>query len=230
MEYIKEAVTEILRAVTPIVVLVIILILVFVPNPIPVVIQFSIGSLMVMSGLGTFLLGVKVGLLPLGEAIGAELPQWGSMVWILSFVAILGVAVTIAEPDVRVLAVAVDKASGGEISKNMLIMAVAMGVGISLIFAVARVVLNIPLSYILIAGYTTIFILSYFVPDHFVPISFDSGGVTTGPMTAPFLLALGVGFASVLGGKCSLENSFGYVALASIGPVLSVMILGVTYR
>ena len=229
MNHVKEAAWEIFQAVLPIVVLVIILILIFVPYPIPVIAQFLAGSLMVMLGLGTFLLGVKVGLLPLGESIGAELPQWGSMLWILFFVSILGLAVTIAEPDVRVLAAAVDKVSAGDISKNLLITAVAVGVGMSLVVAVARIVVHIPLSYIIIGGYTSVFVLSYFVPPHFIPISFDSGGVTTGPMTAPFILALGVGFASVLGGKSSLENSFGYVALASIGPVLAVMILGVIF-
>lgn len=226
---IKEAAGEIFQAVLPIIVLVIMLIFIFVPAPIMVVAQFLAGSFMVMLGLGTFLLGVKVGLLPLGESIGAELPQWGSMLWILFFVSILGLAVTVAEPDVRVLAGAVDKVSGGDISKNLLIAAVAIGVGVSLVVAIARIVVNIPLSYILIGGYTSVFVLSYFVPAHFIPISFDSGGVTTGPMTAPFILALGVGFASVLGSKNALENSFGYVALASIGPVLAVMLLGVIF-
>ncbi|MCL0081281.1 DUF1538 domain-containing protein [Peptococcaceae bacterium] len=229
MDHIKEAAWEIIQAVLPIIALVIILILIFISSPLPVIVQFLAGAFMVTTGLGLFLLGVKVGLLPLGETIGAELPQWGSMPLILFFVAILGVAITVAEPDVRVLAAKVDIVSEGAVSRHLLIAAVAIGVGIALIVAVARVVWSVPLGYILVVGYLAVFALSYFVPPHFVPISFDSGGVTTGPMTAPFILALGVGFASVLGGKSSLADSFGYVALASIGPVLAVMLLGVIF-
>lgn len=229
MDHIKEAAWEIFQAVLPIIVLVIVLILIFIPSPLPVILQFLSGSIMVTTGLGLFLLGVKVGLLPLGESIGSELPQWGSMPLILFFVAILGVAITVAEPDVRVLAAKVDIVSDGAVSKGVLIAAVAIGVGFALVVAVIRVTMAIPLAYILTVGYLAIFVLSYFVPLHFVPISFDSGGVTTGPMTAPFILALGVGFAAVLGNKSSLADSFGYVALASIGPVLAVMILGVIF-
>lgn len=229
MDHIKEAAWEIFQAVLPIIALVVVLILIFISSPLPVIVQFLAGAFMVTTGLGLFLLGVKVGLLPLGEAIGAELPQWGSMPLILFFVAILGVAITVAEPDVRVLAAKVDIVSEGAVSRHLLIAAVAIGVGIALIVAVARVVWSVPLGYILVVGYLAVFALSYFVPPHFVPISFDSGGVTTGPMTAPFILALGVGFASVLGGKSSLADSFGYVALASIGPVLAVMLLGVIF-
>ncbi len=229
MDDIREVLLEISQAVLPIAVLVIVLIILFIPAWWPVVLQFLVGTFMVMLGLGLFLLGVKVGMLPLGEAIGAELPQWGSLVPILFFVFVLGMAVTVAEPDVRVLAAKVDTVSGGEIARQMLITLVAIGVGLFMVVAVLRVVLGIPIGYILLAGYLAVFVLSYFVPPHFVPISFDAGGVTTGPMTVPFILALGVGLASVLGGKASLADSFGYVALASIGPVLAVMLLGVIY-
>ncbi|MBE0465890.1 MAG: DUF1538 domain-containing protein [Candidatus Desulforudis sp.] len=226
---IRDIVLEVVQAVLPIAVLVVVLIMLFVPHWWPVVLQFLIGTLMVVTGLGLFLLGVKVGLLPLGQAIGSELPQWGSLPLILFFIFVLGVAVTVAEPDVRVLAAKVDTVSSGEIARGMLITLVAVGVGLFMAVAAARMVLGIPLSYILIGGYLAVFVLSYYVPSHYVPISFDAGGVTTGPMTVPFILALGVGFAAVLGGKGSLSDSFGWVALASIGPVLAVLLLGVIY-
>lgn len=229
MDEIKDVALEIIQAILPITVLVITLQLIFFENPVPVVAQFVVGVIMVSLGLGLFLLGVKIGLLPLGEMIGSELPQRGSMLLLLFFTLFLGIAVTMAEPDVRVLAHQIDAVSDGEITKNVLITFVAVGVGIFMAIAAARVVLGVPMSYILIGGYTAVFILSAFVPPHFVPISFDSGGVTTGPMTVPFILALGVGLTSVLGGKSSMSDSFGFVALASIGPVLAVMLLGVIY-
>ncbi len=229
MDDVKEVAREVTQAVLPIAMLVVVLIIIFIPQWLPVLGQFVFGLIMVMLGFGMFLLGVKVGLLPLGEAIGSELPQWGSLVPILLFIFLLGFAVTVAEPDVRVLAAKVDTVSGGGVPRYMLISLVALGVGIFMAIAFARMVVGIPLSYILLAGYVSIFALSSFVPPHFIPISFDAGGVTTGPVTVPFILALGSGLAAVLGGKSSLADSFGYVALASVGPVLAVMLLGVIY-
>jgi len=226
---IRETFLEISQAIVPIAILVMVLIVVFVPNWQPMALQFLLGIFMVMLGLGLFLLGIRVGLLPLGEAIGAELPQWGALLPILFFVFVLGVAVTAAEPDVRVLAAKVDIVSGGEIARQTLTTLVAVGVGLFMVVAIVRMVLGIPIGYVLLAGYLAVFALSYFVPPHFVPVSFDAGGVTTGPMTVPFVLALGTGLASVLGGRASLADSFGYVALASLGPVLAVMLLGVIY-
>ncbi len=230
MDEIKEIAKEIIQAVVPVAVLVIIIQLMLFEEPLLVIAQFLVGVVFVTLGLGLFLLGVKVGLLPLGEIIGSELPQKGTFFTILLAVLFLGIAVTVAEPDVRILAHQIDLVSEGEISKNILINFVALGVGIFMVIAVARVFLGIKIKYILIVGYTMVFALSLFVPPNYVPISFDAGGVTTGPMTVPFILALGVGLTSVLGGgKSTLSDSFGYVALASIGPVLAVMLLGVIY-
>lgn len=229
MDDIKHIALEMFQAVLPIAVLVVALMLVLVDGPEQMILQFLAGVVMVTAGLGLFLLGVKVGLLPLGEAIGSELPQRGSLVLLVLSTLFVGFAVTVAEPDVRVLAHQIDVVSDGEISKRVLVTFVALGVGVFMAIAAARVVLGVPMAYILIAGYLTVFALSAFVPPHFVPISFDSGGVTTGPMTVPFILALGVGLTSVLGGKGSLGDSFGFVALASIGPIIAVMLLGVIY-
>ena len=230
MDEIKGIAKEIIQAVLPVAVLVIIIQLILFEEPLLIIAQFLIGVVFVTVGLGLFLLGAKIGLLPMGEIIGSELPQKGTFVTILLAVLFLGIAITVAEPDVRILAYQIEQVSGGEIPKNILIYFVALGVGIFLAIAVARLFLGIKITYILIAGYTMIFTLSLFVPANYAPISFDAGGVTTGPMTVPFIIALGVGLTSVLGGgKSSMADTFGYVALASIGPVLAVMILGVIY-
>jgi len=170
-----------------------------------------------------------MGLLPVGKMIGSALPKTGKAWIVIFFGFLLGLVVTVAEPDVRVLATQVDLVSGGEISKNIIIYSVALGVAIFVGLAMLRIIINIPIIYLLFAGYGLIFLLALFTPSKFLPISLDAGGVTTGPMTVPFILALGVGVASTIRGKTSTTDGFGLVALASIGPVLAVLILGVIY-
>ncbi len=225
----KEIFLEVVQSILPVIVLIGILLFALFKNPAPKMIQFIIGAVMIIFGLSLFLLGVKVGLLPLGEMIGSQLPQLGSMPLILIYAFFIGAAVTVAEPNLRVLAFQVGLVSGGEISGNVLITFVAIGVGLLTAIAIARIVLNISLSYILTTGYLLAFALSAIAPPTFIPIAFDSGGVTTGPLTVPFVIALGVGFASVLGGKSTLDNSFGYLGLVLLGPIIPVMILGVIY-
>jgi hypothetical protein len=173
------------------------------------------------------LMGVRIGLLPVGEAIGSSLVARGSVVILLGASFVLSFAVTVAEPDVRVLAYQVDLASQGRIGTGVLITAVALGVALFVALALLRILLGVPMAYLLAAGYGIVLILTLFTPPHFVAISFDAGGVTTGPMAVPFILALGIGTTSVLGGKSALGDGFGLVGLASIGPIIGVMLLGV---
>lgn len=230
MHYIKDVFLEVFQAVLPIAVLVIMLLLIFVPDAGLLIGQFLVGTVLVMTGLGLFLIGLRVGILPLGETIGSELPQLGSYALPLFIVFLIGVAVTVAEPNLQVLASQVEMVFGeGIVARNILIGMVAIGVGFFITVAVARIALGVPISYILIAGYLAAFALSYFVPPHFVPLSFDASGVVTGPLTVPFVLAFGVGITSVLGGKRSVGDSFGLVALVALGPVLALMLLGVVY-
>ncbi|WP_045216047.1 DUF1538 domain-containing protein [Desulfonatronovibrio magnus] len=226
---IKEGIVEVVLAVMPITIVVILLQVVLINMPWEVFARFLIGAAMVMTGLFLFLQGVKVGLLPMGEAIGAELPKRGSMFFLLFFAFVLGFMVTLAEPDVWVLVGFVDSVSEGLVNRYILVASVALGVGIFVTLAMLRTALNIPIAYLLASGYILILVLSYFTPDDFVPISFDAGGVTTGPVTVPFILALGLGVAAVLGGRSSMNDGFGLIGLASIGPVLGVMILGIIY-
>jgi hypothetical protein len=186
---------------------------------------------MVVMGLVFFLLGVKVGFLPIGELIGSAIVLKGKLWIILFFGFVLGFVVTVAEPDVQVLALQIDAVSGGAISKGLTIAAIALGVGIFVALALLRIFMRIPIAHLLTVGYILAFALAWFVPPEYVAVSFDAGAVTTGPMTVPFILALGVGVASVTGGqKGNSNDSFGLVALASIGPILAVLLMGVLQR
>ncbi len=226
---VKEILREVLQAIGPIVVVVALIQFFVIRTPISLFWQFIAGAVMVTLGLFLFLIGVRVSLLPIGELIGSELVSRGSLAILLVAAFIFGFVITVAEPDVRVLAHQVDIASSGTIPSGILIFAVALGVGLFVSMAILRILLGIPIAYLLATGYVLIVALSFFTPPGFVAISFDAGGVTTGPMAVPFILALGVGATSVLGGKSGVSDTFGLIGLASIGPVLSVMILGVIY-
>ncbi|MCK0473074.1 DUF1538 domain-containing protein [Halalkalibacter sp. APA_J-10(15)] len=229
MNDIKDQAKEVIFAILPITFVIIILQYTIIWLPADVFIQFLISVFMVSLGLFLFLLGVHIGLLPIGEMIGSTLPKTKKISLILFFGFLLGFVVTVAEPDVRVLSSQIDDVSGGDISQMVLIYSVAIGLGIFAALSLLRMVYNIPLKWLLLGGYAVVFVLAAFTPESFIPISFDAGGVTTGPMAVPFILALGVGVASVIRGKTSSSDSFGLVALASIGPIIAVLILGVIY-
>ncbi len=229
MQNIKDTVLEAVYGVIPITIVIIILQFTLVRLPTETFLQFLVGVAMVGVGLVLFLLGVKLGLLPMGEHIGAALPKTGKAWIVVFFGFLLGFIVTLAEPNVRILADQVDVVSGGAISKNILIYTIAFGVAIFVGMAMLRIILSIPITYILVLSYGLIFLLATITPVQFLPVSFDAGGVTTGPMLIPFILALGIGVASVLGGKSASTDGFGLVALAFTGPILAVLLLGVVY-
>ncbi|WP_368505131.1 DUF1538 domain-containing protein [Alkalihalophilus sp. As8PL] len=229
MQNIKDTVKEVVYAIIPLSLVVIVLQFTMIGMPMEMFMQFIMGVIFVSIGLILFLLGVHIGLLPVGEMIGSALPKMGKAWLVVFFGFLLGFVATVAEPDVRVLAIQVDLVSDGIISRNILIYTVALGVAIFVGLAMLRILLNFPITYLLVGGYGLVFLLAAFTPAQFIPISFDAGGVTTGPMTVPFILALGVGVASVLRGKSASTDGFGLVALASIGPILAVLVLGVIY-
>lgn len=226
---VKDILLEVLQAIGPIVVVITLIQFFIIRTPVSLFWQFIAGAIMVTAGLFLFLVGVRVSLLPIGEMIGSRLTSHGSLSLLLAAAFIFGFVITVAEPDVRVLAHQVDIASGGAIDSGVLIVSVALGVGFFVSLAILRILMNIPIAYLLAAGYVLVVVLSFFTPPGFVAISFDAGGVTTGPMAVPFILALGVGATSVLGGKSTLAETFGLIGLASIGPVIGVMILGVIF-
>ena len=194
------------------------------------ILAFLIAAAALILGMALFNLGADMAMTPMGEQVGSGLSKSKNL-WLLLFVCfLLGAFVTIAEPDVSVLAAQVS----GMINGKTLVFAVGAGVGLFLVLAVLRIVTHIRLSMLLLYFYFFLFALAALVAVKgglsFLPVAFDSGGVTTGPITVPFLMALGVGVAVTLGGKNTGENSFGLVALCSVGPILAVLLLGLTVK
>lgn len=229
MKEVKDTLREVLSAIVPITTVVIVLQLTLVKLPPVVLGQFLVGAIFVLLGMFFFLYGVNIGLLPMGHLLGAELPAKGSIVFFVIASFVLGIAVTIADPDVMVLANQVADVSNGEIGRLLLILTVAVGMGFFIAVAMLRIVLGVPIQYLLAVGYGLLLILALFAPAGFIPISFDSGAVATGPLIVPFVLSLGLGTASVLQGRSALKDGFGLMGLASLGPILAVMLLGVIF-
>ena len=190
-------------------------------------ITFSVGAILLVVGLGLFSLGADLAMTPMGAHVGAGLSRQRKLGLLLGVCFVLGMLITIAEPDLQVLAKQVSAVMNG----TVLVYAVGIGVGTFLMVAILRIVFRKALSNILMLFYMLLFALALMLVVNgnapLLPLSFDSGGVTTGPITVPFIMALGVGISSVLGDRHSQENSFGLVSLCSIGPVLAVLMLGI---
>jgi hypothetical protein len=201
-----------------------------VPVPLQDLLRFLVASIFVYLGLSLFLLGIKKSLLEFGEAIGKTLTLRGKLWIVLVFGFIVGFVVTVAEPDVQVLTMQIDKVSAGAISKEILILFVALGVGIFVALAMVRIIFNLSLRFLLGLSYAIVLLLVVFSPQSYIPVAFDAGGVTTGPMTVPLILSLGMGVSSLTRNRKDSQDSFGLIALASIGPIMAVLILGMIYR
>lgn len=223
----KETYKEVLQAILPLTLAVLLIMLLFMDMDFDLVITFLEGAIFVIFGMGLFLMGVKLGMLPLGEAIGADLPKHGSVIFIFIIGFLLSFMATVAEPDVRVLSTMIESVSENNIPRDMLILSIALGVGFFVSASLLRIIYGIPLKHMLFVGYLIVVLLAFFTPIDYLAISFDSGGVTTGPVTVPVILALGIGISSVLRGKSELSESYGLIGLASLGPILSLMILGI---
>lgn len=220
----KEKVRESLSAVLPITGIVLILSVFPVTLKIGTVVMFFVGALMLILGMGMFQLGAEMAMSPLGEGIGVWMAKQQKVVIIAAISFLMGLLITIAEPDLQILSNQVPS-----IPNSTLVRTVAVGVGIFFALAVLRIILKIDLSILLMILYLALLVFSLFVPKEFLAVAFDSGGVTTGPMTVPFIMAMGVGLSAVRGDKNASSDSFGLVALSSIGPILAVMILGYCY-
>lgn len=228
MQHLQKVAKEVATAVSPIILAVVLLHFTVLPMESQDFWRFLVGALFIYVGMVLFLVGVDFSLVPIGERIGAVLPAKG--LWLLLlFAIIVGTFATIADPDAQVLATYVDGASDGAIPPNILMMSVAIGMGIFTAISIVRVVFEIPLAYVLAGSYLLTFILSQFVSPDFISIAFDAGGVATGPLIVPFVLAFGVGVASVLSTKDRMASSFGMISTAAIGPILGVLILGLVY-
>ena len=218
----KEKISEALSSVLPITVIVLLLSFTLAPMPIGTLLLFLLGAAMLIVGMGFFSLGADMAMMPIGEQMGRKLGGRWKMIAVAVICFLIGAMVTIAEPDLQVLARQVPA-----VPDAVIILAVAAGVGVFLVVSMLRTRFNLPLGPTLIALYTGVFLLSIFVPNAFLAVAFDSGGVTTGPITVPFLMALGTGMASIKGRD---EDNFGMVALCSVGPILAVMLLGLCYQ
>lgn len=219
-----EKLKESLAAVVPITLIVMGISVLLVPLELGTVVMFFVGALMLIVGMGFFQLGAEISMTPMGKGIGSELAESRRLPVILGVGFLMGAIITMAEPDLQVLANQVPA-----ISNRVLVLTVAVGVGIFLALAILRILLKIRLSVLLMCLYLGLIVLSFFVPADFLAVAFDSGGVTTGPITVPFIMAMGVGLASVRGDKSAGDDSFGLVALSSVGPVLAVLVLGCFY-
>ena len=221
----REKTMESLSAVLPITGIVLLISVLVVPVELGTMVMFLTGAVMLILGMGFFQLGAEMSMTPIGEGIGVHLSKTKKILLVLFIGFIMGLIITVSEPDLQVLARQVPS-----IPNMTLILTVAVGVGIFLALAIIRIKYQIDLSRMLIVLYVLLIVGSFFVPKEFLAVAFDSGGVTTGPMTVPFIMALGVGLASVRSDKNSASDSFGLVALSSVGPILAVLLLGCFYK
>lgn len=224
-EKLKEKIRESLSSVLPITVIVLLLSVTLVPMEIGTLALFLTGAALLIVGMGFFQLGAEMAMTPLGQGVGGRIIKSKRMILIVLVSFLMGVIITIAEPDLQVLANQV-----ASIPNPVLIWTVAVGVGLFLVVAVLRILFHISLSKMLLVFYILLFVLSFFSPDSFTSVAFDSGGVTTRPMTVPFIMALGVGFSASRSDREGASDSFGLVALCSIGPILMVLLLGIFYN
>lgn len=225
---IKSIIIDVIKSVLPLTVVMFLLQVFLLDVSLDGFMIFSFGVLTTMIGFALFLIGVENSLITLGELTGKKIMEKSKLWFILAFCITIGFAVTVAEPGVQLLSSQLDSISGGTfINKYVLIIVISLGVGIYLGLSAVRFVYGISLRKILIISYIIVFILVFISPKEFLAIAFDAGGATTGPTAVPFILALGIGMASIKGTKQQTEESFGYIGLASVGPILAVLILGV---
>ena len=220
-----EKVKESLSSVLPIVTIVLIISVFFVPVETGTITVFIVGAILLILGMGLFTLGADIAMMPIGEGIGIEFSKSKKIKIIAILAFLIGIIITIAEPDLQVLVKQVPS-----VPNMVLIMTVGVGVGFFLVMGVLRSFFKWNLSKMLLLFYLFVFILAFLVPKEFLAVAFDSGGVTTGPITVPFIMAFGIGLSSLRSDKGSQDDSFGLVALSSIGPILAVLILGICYN
>ncbi len=223
MRHIFSSFNEAFRSVMPIALIVLVLSITCTPLDAGVLVMFLFGTILLIAGMSFFTVGSEISMEPLGDGIGKSLSKGKSWLLPILICFVLGFFITVSEPDLQVLAEQVPT-----IPNAMLIYCVGIGVGIFLMLAFLRNKRDLSLRTLLIVFYTLIIALTFFAPNEFIPTAFDSGGVTTGPITVPFIMALGAGLAA--NKKHTGEHSFGLVALCSIGPIVSVLLLSIFYK
>ena len=223
--HLMEKTRESMASVLPITAIVFLLSITIAPLDPGTLVLFLFGAILLVGGMGLFTLGVDMSMIPMGEGVGSTLSKSRHLIIPLTVYFLLGVLTTMAEPDLQVLSKQVPA-----INSTVLVVTVAVGVGLFLVAATMRIRRGVPLRRMLLVLYFAVFALAAAAPGNFIPVSFDSGGVTTGPITVPFIMSLGLGIASTRSDKNSASDSFGLISLCSIGPILCVLLLGIIYR
>ena len=221
----QEKLVEALKAVLPIVLIVLILSFTIAPMPTSILLAYIFGGLLLIIGMMFFTLGAEIAMEPMGQKLGTRITQTRKLWLILPLGFLLGVLITVSEPDLQVLANQVPA-----IPSQVLIWFVALGVGLFLVAALLRMLLGVSLRTILLIFYGVTFLLTIFAPKDFLAVAFDAGGVTTGPMTVPFIMAFGIGISAIRSDSRAAEDSFGLISLCSVGPILAVLVLSLIFR
>lgn len=222
MGIIKKKLQESFNSIFPIALIVLILSMTITPLHPGDMVLFLMGCVFLILGMSVFTMGAEMSMQTLGVKIGSSIASSGK-VWLIAFISfVIGILITVSEPDLQILARQVPS-----IENFLLIITVSIGVGIFLAIALLRIVFGVSLQIILIIFYIAAFVLAFFLPESFRPLAFDSGGVTTGPMTVPFIMSLGAGVSASKVKKEEGADAFGITALCSIGPIIAVMVLGV---
>ena len=222
---------EVLYAVLPITIMVLILSFTVVPLDFIVLIQFIIGAILIVIGLSIFLLGVDTAIIPIGQIVGATIAK-SNKIWVVIIPGILlGFFISIAEPDLHILARQIEMVTSGGIAKVSIVVVVSVGIGLLIATRLMRIVFNFPLYKLLLILYMIIFVLAIFTSPEFLAISFDASGATTGALTVPFILAIAIGISALKkDSKASEKDSFGLVAIASSGAIITVMLMNIIMR
>ena len=221
---------EVVIAILPMTLLIVILTFIFAPLDSDEMISFLFGAGIMMIGMTLFLFGTDYSMMEVGRLVGKYMIKKKSLTILIALGFMIGIVITIAEPSVQVLGQQVNQISEGKIGRVLLIGIVSVGAGVFLAFALLRVVFKLSYYQLMAIGYVGVLVASFFTSNEFMPIAFDSGGVTTGPITVPFILALAGGLTSMIRQETSANDSFGMVGIASLGPILAVMILGVIFQ
>ncbi len=221
---IREKAKDAAAAVLPIMAIVLVLSFTVIPMPSSILLAFLFGAAAVIGGMMLFSLGSELSMELMGHKLGSNITKTKKLWLILLLGFLLGFMITVSEPDLQVLADQVQS-----IPNSALIISVSAGVGLFLVAAILRMLFGVAIKYMLIISYILVFALAFFSPDSFLSVAFDAGGVTTGPMTVPFIMAFGVGICAIRNDKHAVNDSFGLVALCSVGPIIAVLLLGLIY-
>ncbi|MDD5601708.1 MAG: DUF1538 domain-containing protein [Candidatus Izemoplasmatales bacterium] len=188
--------------------------------------RFYLGAFLIFVGLSVFLIGIDVGVTPIGQMFGKKIAK-SKKIWIIAIGGlVLGILITIAEPDLLIVAKRIDELTLGKIPTAAMVISVAAFIGLFVAIGLLRILFKIPLIYVFLGSYLVILIFAIFTPKDYLAIAFDISGATTGAMTVPFVLALAVGVSAMQRyGKSAEKDSFGLIGLASAGAIISVFVL-----